>query len=342
MPKILNSRGEEITLTDREARVADVNQKMVNALGYEIPITTLTQITKKVSEQRFFKIPFADYVPVRVADAGSAFATSLTSFRSYNMADDFSTGVISMGANNARTASVDAGVDSLNIKVLTWAKSLGYSLPELETAARFGNWDVVQQKEKARKENWDLGLQKVAFLGLAGDPNCLGLLNQPGITTNTSLITATLGSLAATPQALSNVVAGLLQAFRTNANRTSWPNRLVIPESDYLSLATPSNPAFPVKSILQILLETLGTMTQDVGGFQILPCAYADKNYNGLGKNVYALYHYDEDTLRMEIPVDYTPTLANSIDGFSFQNVGYGQFTGVLSLRPQEIMYFVY
>ena len=44
----------------------------------------------------------------------------------------------------------------------------------------------------------------------------------------------------------------------------------------------------------------------------------------------------------MDIPLDYTNTLANSIDNFAFQNAGYGQLTGCLSYRPLEMLYFQY
>lgn len=53
--KILNSQGKEVILNEREARVADVNQRICNALGYEIDITTLTTIMKKITEQKFSK-----------------------------------------------------------------------------------------------------------------------------------------------------------------------------------------------------------------------------------------------------------------------------------------------
>jgi hypothetical protein len=55
---------------------------------------------------------------------------------------------------------------------------------------------------------------------------------------------------------------------------------------------------------------------------------------------MYVLLNYDEEALRMDIPLDYTNTLANSLDNFSFQNAGYGQFTGVLAYRPLELLYF--
>ena len=44
----------------------------------------------------------------------------------------------------------------------------------------------------------------------------------------------------------------------------------------------------------------------------------------------------------VNIPVDYTSTLANSINGFNWQNAAYGQFTGVKVYRPKEVLYFDY
>ncbi len=78
--------------------------------------------------------------------------------------------------------------------------------------------------------------------------------------------------------------------------------------------------------------------------FQILPVAYADKTNNAdvtaLNKNRYTLLRYDEDSVRMDIPLDYTNTMANTINGMNYQNAGYGQFTGVKAYRPLEMLYF--
>ena len=133
----------------------------------------------------------------------------------------------------------------------------------------------------------------------------------------------------------------VLDAYRVNCKRTAWPTHFTMPESDYLGLAGASNADFPLKSVLQVLEETFQTMTSNKA-FKILPLAYGDAAYNDLGKQRYALYNAEEESIRMDVPVDYTNTLANSIDNFSFQNVGYGQFTGVLAYRPLEIMYFQY
>lgn len=344
--KILNSRGEEIKLTAREQRVADINQRMCNALGYEINITSLTTIMKKITEQKFFEIAPADYIPVRVGEG--AWSTNLVTYRSFAMSDDFSTGILNTGGNNARLANADAAVDSIPVKVQNWAKGIGWSLFDLEFAAKSGNWDLVTAKEHSRKKNWDLGIQKVAFLGLSGDTQSLGLLQfngNQGVTINTTTITAPISSLSTGN--LKTFCADVLNVYRANCNRTAWPTHFILPESDYLGLASPASADFPIRSTLSLLEETFQVMTKKKD-FKILPCAYGDVAYNtgvqngNIGKQVYALLNYDEESLRMDIPVDYTSTLANSLDNFSFQNAAYGQFTGVYPYRPLETYLFQY
>lgn len=335
-PTILNSAGKPIVLNEMEQRVADLNQRQVNALGYEIDITTLTTIMAKISEQKFFEIAPADYMPIRVGQG--AWSSNLVTYRSFQLAQDFSEGVINTGGNNGRLAAADAGVDAVPIKVLNWAKSIGWSLMDLQQASKAGNFDIVTAKERARKTNWDLGIQKTAFLGLPGDPSCLGLytLGSAGVNTNTTLLPQPISTLA--PSDLKYFVANLLNAYRANANRSAWPTHFIIPESDYLGLASPVSADFPIKSVLEQLEETFMIMTKRKD-FKILPCAYGEASNFADGLQHYILENADEESVRMDIPVDYTNTLANSLDSFSFQNVGYGQFTGCMAYRPLEMLY---
>lgn len=351
-PKITNSKGEVITLNKREQYHADYIQRMVNErfkndLGYEINITTLTTILKKISEQKFFEVAPADYLPIKVGEG--TWSSNLVAYRSFDIADGFETGVINLGSNNSRLASADAGVDALPIAINNWAKSIGWNIFDLQEAARSGNWDLVSQKEKSRKRNWDLGIQKTAFLGLPGQNGvggrCLGLLNQgSSITNNTSVITKKISSM--TPAELKTFCAEIVNSYRENCNRTAWPTHFIIPESDYLGLASQASAEFPIKSTLQLLEEMFQTMTMKPG-FRILPLAYADAQYHAdvvgiIGKQVYTLLNYDEESLVMNVPLDYQNTLANSLDNFNFQSAGLGQFTGILTLRPLELMYFTY
>jgi Uncharacterized protein conserved in bacteria (DUF2184) len=344
--KILNSRGEEIKLTPREQRVCDINQRMVNALGYEINITTLTTIMKKITEQKFFEIPPADYIPIRVGEG--AWSTNLVTYRSFAIADDFATGILNTGGNNARLANADAAVDSVPVKVQNWAKGIGWSLFDLEFAAKSGNWDLVTAKEHARKKNWDLGVQKIAFLGLLNNVETQGLFQlgaSQGVTVDTTTITAPINNLSVS--ALKTFCTQVLNVYRFNNQRTAWPTHFIMPESDFLGLAAPASSDFPIRSTLSLLEETFQVMTKNPK-FKILSNAYGDGPYNNavltgngsLGYQMYALLNYDEESIRMDIPVDYTSTLANSLDNFSFQNAAYGQLTGVVPYRPLETYLF--
>lgn len=334
--KILNSKGEPIVLNAMEQRKAEFLERYLNALGYDIDITTLTTVIKKVTEQKFFEIAPADFVPVKVGEG--AWSDKLTTYLSFDLAANFEEGIINTGGNNSRLAQADSGVDSITVPVKNWAKAIGWALPDLMLADKSGNWDLVSSKEKSRKRNWDLGIQKVAFLGLSGS-TVKGLLNQSGIETNTTLIQQKISDMSTVD--LKAFCVGVVEAYRANCARTAWPTHFAIPESDYNGLAGQASANFPIKSTLQLLDETFKVITRNAN-FKILPLAYGDAAYNSLGVQKYALYNYEEESLRMDIPVDYTSTLANSTDNFNFQNVAYGQFTGVQAYRPKEMLYFQY
>lgn len=329
MSKILDSKGNEIRLNSAETKMVE----RFNAMGYQIDITTLTQVLKRVAEQKFYTVKPSDYIPVSVSEG--AWSDQLLQYKSYQMGGAFEDGIIDVGSDQDRLATVNAGLEPVYTKVFNWAKELHWSIPEIEQAARTGVWDVIVEKEKARKKNWDLGIQKIAFEGNS-KYGIAGLFGQTSVTANTTLITKKIGAMTAAEfQAL---MAGLLPAYRANAEYTAYPSIFVIPEDDYNTLATAADETYPLKTRLERIEESMKLLTRNPD-FKVLPSAYASKAVNGV-KNIYALYNKSEDALRMNIPVDYTNTMANSTNGFQFENVAYGQFTGVTVIRPKEMIYF--
>jgi hypothetical protein len=174
-------------------------------------------------------------------------------------------------------------------------------------------------------------------------------LNQATGQFDQTLITEKLSTM--TPTQLAAFQQAAVQRYRANCNYTAYPTHFVIPESDYNGLAVQSSPTYPIKSVLALLEEGFQLICRNKN-FKILPLAYCDvANAGGtLGSSsgslpsqvlncMYALYNYDEESIRMDIPLQYTNTLANSLDNFMFQNSGYGQFTGVLGYRPAELYY---
>lgn len=350
--EVLNSKGEAIKLNKQEAFLAKRLQAQFdeakpgfpgyerhNALAYEIDITTLTQLIKSVTEQKFYEINFAEYLPVVVGEG--AWSSQLVKYRSFDVADDFETGVINTGASNAKLASVDTAVDAVYTPVINWAKEITYSIIDLMQASRSGNWDLVSSKEKARYRNWSLGLQQIAFWGSGVDATVKGLLTLTGVNANTSVITESISGMSAAE--FNTFVSTIIEAYRANGQRTVMPTHFIIPESDYNGLISFPDATYPLKTKLALLEEAFKAITRNPN-FKILPCAYAVQSINaaitGLNKNRYVLLNYDEDSLRMDIPVDYTNTMQNTLNGFSFQNVGYGQYSGAVAYRPLETLYF--
>lgn len=315
------------------------NEILQNSVGYERAITTLTTIKQRVVDQKFYEIPIAEYLPVVVGDG--AWSADLLTYRDFSTGSDFETGIVNTGANNSRLAEADTAIDSVTVPVVNWAKSIGYSIIDLQMAAKSGNWSLVESKEKSRKKNWDLGLQKVSFLGSETQSDVKGLLTQTDVNSNTTTITKKISDMNATE--FQAFVIAVIEDYRANVNRTAYPDIFVMPESDYNGLASVINENYQSKTKYQFLLEAFQLITRNPN-FKILPLSYADQSVNadiaGLNKNRYALYRYDQDTLRMDVPVDYTTTVANSNNSFQWQSVAYGQFTGAKAYRNLEILYF--
>lgn len=337
--EILNDDGKPIILNDREERLVMHNQQIINALGYEVNLTSLTAIAKKVTEQKFYQIPPADYLPIRVGEG--TWSAELLTYRSWDLSGDFETGIVNLGTDNTRLARADSGIDSITVPITNWMKEIGWTIFQLQEASIAGNWDLVTAKEIARKRNWDLGIQKVAFVGLASNPNVLGLLTQPNVTVNTSVITGYINAMSAAT--FNTFLEQIIGTYQSNANFTAMPTHFIIPQLDYNGLASFPDATYPLKTKLEILRDAFRTITMNPE-FEIKPLAYADEVNNsaiaGLDTNRYTLLRYDDTSLRMDIPLDYTNTMANTINGMQYQNTGYGQFTGAQAYRPQEMIYF--
>lgn len=311
------------------------------ATGFKYAIDTLSFIKAEVTTQKFYKVPFADFIPVAVGRGN--FSEDIFTNVSFSNAGSFAAGIINTGSNT-RMANVDAAVSKKSQAVRLWAKQLTYSVPEVEQALQSNNWDPIMAKEQARKENWDLGLQEVAFLGLKGDDDITGLLNQPDATINTTFITEPISTMDATE--FNVFVRDLISLYFTAVNSTQMPTDFVIPYSDFLGLQTlvaGTVGTYPLPKI-EYLLQAFRAATQNPN-FQIRPLAYAEAARNtafGINKQCYALYNKDPRTMQMEVPIQYTTTNANTLNNFSFQNVGYGRFSGLGLFRNLELLYFRY
>jgi len=340
---------EEVPNTQRFTLRNSVGDVTDTGLGFQIAYDTLTYIKKDVVTQKFYDVDegLATYVPMPVGEG--AFSQSILTNLDYLNSGDFESGIINTGSSNDRLAQSDASVSSKTVDVANWAKGIGYSVFDIEQALMANNWDAIAAKERARKKGWDLGIQALTFLGSKTNPTSFpGLLTSSEINVNTLLIQQPISTMNAADFA--TFVAGLIKAYWINSKKTAKPDRFLIPYEDFYGLQTfvpnvigTGEGNYPV-SRLDYLEKAFKAASKNPN-FKILPLAYCDADTNkdwGIDKNLYLLYRFDADSVRMDIPVDYTVTQANTLNNFQFQSAAYGSFTGVHFYRPLEGLLFEY
>lgn len=321
-----------------------MNSSLQNAapadFGYKEDITTLTEIRADVIQQKFYEVNPSDYIPVEVGKG--AMMDELLTYTSFSTGDDFESGIIDT-ARSSKLAEVDVALDAVKQKIVQWGKQGGYSIFELEQAKRSGNWNKIEAVEVSRKKNWDLGVQKIAFLGSDSDAQVPGLLTQSGVTSDLVTITKSLSSM--TDNEFATFLSDVIQKYYANTNSTALPDTFIIPTSDFLGLSRPYSESFQTTpSRLEVLRRTFTEATMNPN-FRVLPLAYADATNNligGSGRNRYVLLNSKKDTLCMNIPLNYTSTVYGTYNNFNFQSVAYGQYTGVQVYRPLEVYYMDY
>ncbi len=312
-----------------------------SSLAYQYATDRLTYIRQRIVEQSFYEVNPSDYFDVIPGEG--AFAAQIITQASIMTSQSFRAGKINTAGHNSKLATADAAVTPFYTYVRNWALAIEYSVFDVQQALFTGSWDPVEAKEKARKMDYDLGVQEVAFLGDLDDlTNFPGLYSQGGVNINTTLITGATGDLSAMTAAnFSTFVSLVIGAFLSNANQTRFPNTFIIPQDVYAGLAVPVSSTYPNISMLQYLTQAFNMIVPG-GNFKIMPSAYGMATYNnaaGINKSRYILMRRDIDTLFQELPVDYQTTAVGTLNNFNFQNVAYAQYAGVTVLKPLEILY---
>ncbi len=317
------------------AAKAHLNGLSISQAGYEHALTVLTQIKAQVIKQKFYEINPSDFMPVVVGEG--AWLENLVFNSIYMNADDFESGIVSSSRAFNRKPATDVEIIAKPIPIVSWNKAFSYSIIEIQQAAK-GNVDLVTQMEEARKKNWDLGIQRVAFLGSKTKSDILGLYTGESVTVNTTLITAPISGLDADD--FQTFVKSVLVAYSANANSTVLPNRFVMPLSDFLGMASASSNSFPIVDKITYLENAFKRICGS--DFKVSFTAYGDKARMataGVNHYRYILYRDEPEVLELNIPVAYTTTAFGTANGFDFENVAMGQFSGVFVKRPQEMLY---
>ena len=325
-------------------RYAEQTFKAANALfdypnaGLVQTVDTVTEIVAGVVEAKYYELAgqsLTDFVNIDASGRG-AYAGEIFQFTAAYVGAPFKQCIInpaSTGVHNDATA--DIAVDGISQRNNFYRQKYSISQEGLKMAAvNRVSFDLIEQKEKARKKTWDLGLQETLFNGL-GDGRTYGLLNQTGLTVDTSLLPVAPQNM--TVAQIKTFAATALAAAFVNSNQTIMPNRWCMPTSTYMALGVPYGDTFGMPTLKEVL-ERAFKEAGAPADFKIVHSIYNETaGANGKGRHVF--YNTDADNIIMHTPKVYTPHPLYASGSLDMISDAEGQFTGVWVKRPGSVLY---
>lgn len=302
-------------------------------LGLAQISSTLTQIIGGVVDSLYYELDgqkLSDFARIEVGTG--AYAQELLQY-AVNFTGNVNDGWIEPTADGiTKDSNSSIQIGALRIKNHFWRKD--YSVTnELVNMARVNaeTFSIIETKERSRKKQYDLAIQQAFFFGF-GD-GTTGLLNQTGVTVDTTLMTAPLATMTDTQ--FQTFLATVGSTYAKNTNYTVRFNRMMIPSSDYYSLGQPFG-QFGL-SRLEVLEDSLKRV---VGGdFKIVHTTYND-NANAAGNGArYVFYNTDPDNLCAFMPVPYTPMPLFPQGSLDLLSQAHAQFIPPYLKRTNSLLY---
>jgi len=308
----------------------------VTANGINQVITTQTTIVAGVIETKFYELlgqNLSDFLPFDVGQGADTF--QLFQYTAAYVGSSFKSGLINPNNGLEKNTSSNIKIGGFNVKNNFWRMDYTVSQEMIAIASKNAQaFSIIEAQEKARKKVWDLGIQECTFLGLA-DSETYGLLNQPSVTVNTSLLPVKISAM--TTAQLQTFVSNVVATYLTNNNGTALPNRWCMPTNEFVALGVPSSSTYPLKTVRDIVEEAF----KQAGcvDFKIVHSKYNETADSTGTKGRHVFYRHDSDSARVFIPKDYTPSALFPMNGIDMISVAQGQFTGVALFRTAEMLY---
>lgn len=303
-----------------------------NNPGIEMDITTTTQIMGRVLESNYYELngqKLSDFTPIEVGTG--AFSTKLLQAAATAHGTDFKACLINPTAGALKLDGyTDIEVGNMEYPNNFFRDTYSVTKEGAEIASRAKiPFNIVEQKEKARKKKFDLGLQEAWFLGL-GDGVSYGLLNQPAAVTDTSFMGGKNLS-AMTDDEFTAFVSGIRAYYDNVTNSTAMFNRLGIPQQEYFKLD---------KIFGQFGLSRRGILEdvlKETGGKIVYTRYNTTAGTNGGAR--YVLYKHDPDYIEGFLPLPYTPSPLYAQGAFDMISNAMAQFVTPQVKRQNTLIY---
>lgn len=305
------------------------------ATGLEQVITTTTDIIAGTVDTLYYELngqKLSDFCPIEVGKG--AYATQLLQYAINYKANAGKQGLINPtanGINKDANSTIQIGTLSFPNNFWRWDYTVTNELVNMGRV-NMETFSIIEEHEKARKKVWDLMLQDAWFVGL-GDGASHGLLNQPGVTVDTTTMTAKLADM--TDDQFTTFLAAIGNAFGRNSSYTVTFNRMLIPTSDFYGLTKPFG-QYGLNR-LQVLEEA---MKRVVGGdFKVVHAKY-NENANAAGNGArYVFYNAAADNICSYLPVPYTPMPLFPQGSLDLLSQAHGQFITPYVKRTGSMLY---
>lgn len=312
------------------------NAVAADTLGFEQLISTQTEIVAGVIETKYYTLlgqSLSDFVPFDVGRG--AYSTNIFQYTSAYVGSPFEAGLVQPSSGLGINAKSNIQIDGISVKNNYWRMDYEVSHEIIEMGkVNEQAFSIIEENEKARKKVYDLGMQKIVFLGLDADSK--GLLNQSNVTINTSLMPKQFSAMSTAE--MQAFASGALAAYLANNNSTALPNRMCMATSDFMSLQTPYSASYPTDLYKIDVLEQ-AFKKAGCADFKIVHSTYNEKADSTGAKERVVLYNKDADSIKVYIPKPYTPHALYPMNGIDFVSVAEAQFSGVVALRPLEMLY---
>ena len=300
-----------------------VNNSGADVTGLEATITTLTDIIGGVVETKYYELngqKLSDFCKIEVGRG--AYDTELMQYASTFVGNNGKQGIVNPTANGiSKDANSSIQIGSIKMPNNFWRWDYTVTNELVNMAQKNAEtFSIIEENEKARKKIWDLMLQDAWFNGL-GDGRSYGLLNQPNVTVNTTLMTAELGDM--TDAQFQTFLAKVAGEYNKVSNYTISFNRMLIPSEQYFALTQPYG-TFGLNR-LQVLEDA---MKRIVGAdFKIVHAKYCTgASAQGGNKGRYVFYNDDADNVCAYLPVPYTPMPLFPQGSLDLISQAHGQF----------------
>ena len=313
-----------------------VNNSGADVTGLEATITTLTDIIGGVVETKYYELngqKLSDFCKIEVGRG--AYDTELMQYASTFVGNNGKQGIVNPTANGiSKDANSSIQIGSIKMPNNFWRWDYTVTNELVNMAQKNAEtFSIIEENEKARKKIWDLMLQDAWFNGL-GDGRSYGLLNQPNVTVNTTLMTAELGDM--TDAQFQTFLAKVAGEYNKVSNYTISFNRMLIPSEQYFALTQPYG-TFGLNR-LQVLEDA---MKRIVGAdFKIVHAKYCTgASAQGGNKGRYVFYNDDADNVCAYLPVPYTPMPLFPQGSLDLISQAHGQFVCPFLKRETSMMY---